>query len=156
MIRILLSTVIVATQLLSWNASPRYLCRSVDGSVCVDLGPAACDCCRHEIVLAEGPHGHGACPDDCDRAGDDCDRPGDAQFDPCGCTHVQLSEAHCARHERATTVPDSHRLVISLPPAARGDHAGWLAASRAAAPPWHLPNALAQSLAERAGVVMRC
>lgn len=151
MIRILLSTVMVATQLLSWNASPRYLCHSEDGSVHVDLGPAACDCHEGEdaeIAPAVAAHSH-----------DDhvCGPSPGAVHDPCGCTHIQLSEAQSATLQRATTVPDSHRLVIPLVLAGGADSAPCsLDTAGAAASPWHLPGSCSETLATLASVVIRC
>jgi hypothetical protein len=154
MVRILLSSLMVATQLLSWNASPRFLCKSQDGSTCIDLGPATCDCCHDEVALAKTPAAdHDGCLDHpaCDQGS------GGTDFDACPCTHVQLSEAHSATLQRAAAVPDAHRLVILLPLAAHVANAACQpATSGDAAGPWQPLNSRGEMLATLASVVMRC
>jgi hypothetical protein len=156
MIRVLLSTVMVATQLLSWNASPRYLCHSEDGSICVDLGPATCDCCRHEAAQTPPADDHQGCAhhEGCAHH-DGGNVPRAASLVPCGCTHVQLSETQNATRARAAAAPDAHRLVLPLAFAAQGVHS-CLAARGDAAPPWHPPDQCAENLAHLASVVLRC
>jgi hypothetical protein len=108
MVKTLLSFVLFAAQVLSWNASGVYLCLGADGSVCVDFGPASCGCCRldpADIDRCSSEHGRRD-----DHRGFPCGLP---DFDPCGCTHVQISEPQCATLERATEVPDARRLVTT-------------------------------------------
>jgi hypothetical protein len=150
MIRILLSTVMVAAQLVSWNAWPRYLCRSDDGSICVDLGPVTCVCCRHDEPDAAPSDDHAACAHH-----DDGQAPGEASFAPCGCTHVQLSEAQTATLIRPLTAPDAHRLALPAAFAAQGGHS-CLAAAIGPAPHARPPDTPGQALATLACVVLRC
>lgn len=84
MANLLLSLILVATQLFSWGAAPLYLCTCGSGSVCIDTGPNDCDCC-HDAPHAESngtARGH------------------EHQHDealattlslPCECQHVELS-----------------------------------------------------------------
>ena len=70
------------------GGSPLYLCRSEDGSVCIDGGPAACICC-HADEPAEDSCRHRALHRD-DGTDTSSWRSAD---DECGCTHVQISQA---------------------------------------------------------------
>jgi hypothetical protein len=51
MAKLLLSLVLVATQLVSWSSARLYLCVCNRESVCIDRGPDDCDCC-HESEAA--------------------------------------------------------------------------------------------------------
>jgi hypothetical protein len=75
MSRVLLIVALLSTQLISWNASPLFLCFDSDGEVCIDLGPGSCNCCRHE----NEPTDNHACPEQ---------RFGGS---PCDCTHLQIT-----------------------------------------------------------------
>jgi hypothetical protein len=113
MVKMLLSAVLVATQVLSWNASPLFLCMSADGSICVDFGPDGCACCQHDAVEAPCTSHHDACHEHDHGQLDDSAAD---ESDPCGCDHIQISEPQAATLARAVAAPDSPHQVI--PPAA--------------------------------------
>jgi hypothetical protein len=73
--RVLLIIALLTAQLVSWSASPLFLCFDSDGEVCIDLGPGSCSCCRHEHEPA-----------------DDQGRP-ERRIggSPCDCTHLQIT-----------------------------------------------------------------
>lgn len=144
MVKSLLSLVLLSAQLLSWNASPRYLCLDPDGSICLDFGPASCGCCRPEAAKS----------DCCAAEHGQHDDHGHA--DSCPCTHVQISEAQTATLNRATAAPDAHRLVTSLAVAADLSSAGCFpTASQTTVPmvPLDLPSA---AICQRSSIVLRC
>jgi hypothetical protein len=144
MIRSLLALVLLGAQVLSWNASPLYLCLGPDGSICLDFGPASCGCCRPQAADADGCQSEHAQHDD------------HGQGDSCPCTHVQISEAQTATLNRAPAAPDAHRLVTSLAAAGDLSSAGCLpTTSQSALPitPLDLPSA---ALCGRASIVLRC
>jgi hypothetical protein len=98
--RAFLIPLLIAAQLISWNACPLFLCRDHDGTLCVDLGPSACTCCGHHD----------------DNTGDErtCeDSPDRVTGVPCDCTHVQITIAWTA----VTVSREGHRphLLPSLP-----------------------------------------
>jgi hypothetical protein len=73
--RLILIAGLLAAQAISWNASPIFLCFDADGEVCVDLGPSACNCCRHQ---------HG--PED-----DDASPGQHVSESSCDCQHLQIT-----------------------------------------------------------------
>jgi hypothetical protein len=109
MVKMLLSVVLVATQVLSWNVSPLYLCLSADGSLCVDFGPIGCHCRQHDAAQSKCPGENDLCH------GQLADWAADAS-NPCGCDHIQISQPQAATLVRAVAAPDSPHHVI--PPAA--------------------------------------
>ena len=62
--RALLILFLMGAQLVSWNASPLFLCLDSDGAVCVDLGPASCACCRHHHDAEHRVERRGRPPDE--------------------------------------------------------------------------------------------
>ena len=153
MVKLLLSVVLVATQVVSWNASPLYLCMSADGSICLDFGPESCDCCRHDAAQSECSSGHDPCHDH----GQSDDSAAD-ESDPCGCGHIQISQPQAATLVRIVAAPDcSHR---SIPPAAL--HSDWapgccLSAARASAHgPLRGRDSPSATLILLASVVIQC
>lgn len=152
MVKTLLSFVLVATQALSWNASPLYLCLSADGSICLDFGSANCGGCRHDA--ADGAScAADACPHDGHHA---CTPATAADVDPCGCEHIQISEPQAATLARTAAAPDSPRWEVP-PTAAPADGARgcslFAAQSARASCPLDTPSPALVSLAS---VVMRC
>ena len=124
MVNSLLSLILVATQVLSWNAAPLYLCLESDGSVCFDFGPDMCGCC-HEDASTQESGSPAACHEHaCGHA--EHARPADQAADsqssssPCGCTHVQISDPQTASLGRVTfTAADldvQHLLAIAAGP----------------------------------------
>jgi hypothetical protein len=90
MSRALLIFFLLGAQLVSWNASPLFLCLDRDGAVCVDLGPNSCTCCRHHHHAQTARNGTGAGAMIGDRQAGCIDAP----F--CDCTHVQITVAWTA------------------------------------------------------------
>jgi len=104
--RVLLIIALLAAQLISWSASPLFLCFDSDGEVCIDLGPGSCNCCRHEHepVNDQGRPEH---------------RIGGS---PCDCTHLQITVPWTV----VTVASDATRLVrlSSLTPFVADDEIG--------------------------------
>jgi hypothetical protein len=92
-----LITFLLSAQLISWNASPLFLCLDGDGELGIDLGPESCNCCRHQHDSANY-RGH-------DRT---CDEHGVA-LTHCDCTHVQITVAWTA----VTVPPEGNRPVVA-------------------------------------------
>lgn len=122
MTKTLLSAVLVATQVLSWQASPLYLCLSADGSMCVDFGPSGCHCrdasghagCSHEHhACTASDREHAVCEHGCCEHGQLAESD---QANPCGCDHIQISEPQAATRVRVVVAPDAPHLV--MPPTA--------------------------------------
>lgn len=88
--RALLILFLMGAQLVSWNASPLFLCLDSDGAVCVDLGPASCACCRHHHDAQTAWNGG----EDGTTSGQR--RPGCIDAPSCDCTHVQITVAWTA------------------------------------------------------------
>ena len=112
MMQSLLSLVLVMTQLLSWSASPLYLCFDDDGSVCIDLGPDECGCCKHSPADDECVSVDGSCEDHdhSDSAKLATALEGSFGASPCDCTHIQISQSPML--VRSSTSPDAQRLVV--------------------------------------------
>ena len=144
MVKSLLALVLLSSQLLSWNASPLFVCLGPDGSICLDFGPASCGCCRPQTADADCCASEHAQHDD------------HGQDDSCPCTHVQISDVQTATLNRAPAAPDAHRLVASLSVAGNLSSAGCIpTTSRTAVPivPLDLPSA---ALCQRSSIVLRC
>ncbi len=114
--RLLLITALLTAQLISWNASPLFLCFDSDGEVCIDLGPGSCSCCRHEYDAADDP----GRPEQERRIGGS----------PCECTHLQITVSwtamtvssdgtHLARLSTLTPFVADDEIGRSLTPALR-------------------------------------
>jgi hypothetical protein len=92
MLKPLLSLCLVLSQLLAAGDAPLYLCLGSDEPLCIDFGPASCDCCQHDS------HDGGAESDDHCHASSGAVlevRSEELQIDaPCDCAHVQLSRQH--------------------------------------------------------------
>ena len=93
MAKSLLSLALVATQFLSWSASPLYLCLGRDGSLCIDLGPGACICCEYRPSESGSHHGQWSCAGHGHSAPHEglWAVPGVLVAEPCSCDHVQIS-----------------------------------------------------------------
>jgi hypothetical protein len=109
MVKLLVSLSLVMTQLYSWSAAPLFLCVSGNGSVCVDAGPEACDCCDEAdsdhctTVGCEHQHDH-----DAELAAEEhrCADTGTHSLSSgCGCRHLQLSQGSVIA-SRGTTSHD--------------------------------------------------
>jgi len=115
MAKSLLSLALIVTQLLSWSASPLYLCLGSDGSVCVDHGPDGCECCKHSHSDDECV-GSRACKDH------DHNNPGErgghqedlAAGDPCDCTHIQILQTQSPTLIPSSNSPDVEHLIVIL------------------------------------------
>jgi hypothetical protein len=83
--RALLILFLMGAQLVSWNASPLFLCLDSDGTVCVDLGPDSCACCRHHHDVEAASNTTGIHSE-----------PAGVDAPPCDCTHVQITVAWTA------------------------------------------------------------
>ncbi|HWB14414.1 MAG TPA: hypothetical protein VG826_34630 [Pirellulales bacterium] len=88
----LLSSILIAAQLLSWSGSSLYLCLC-GTTACVDFGPATCQCCGEQCEES-----HELCED----GGAGCQHHRDSGLaiaqdsEPCSCRHVQISVASLA------------------------------------------------------------
>lgn len=118
MLRLLLTTVLAITQLLSWSGAPLYLCLSCDGSVGLDFGPAVCHHCKHKAghlkqsaaVCSHHSSGHRHHL----AAGRSAERS--AVVHACGCRHIQLSQPNLPVVVRAQGSSD-HDRSLSTPAA---------------------------------------
>ncbi len=159
MVNSLLSLILVATQVLSWNAAPLYLCLESDGTACLDFGPDTCGCC-HEVAStpdatdSHACHAHAGCnhaehPQPAGSATDSQASPS-----PCGCTHVQISDPQTAALGRVTIkaadLDFRPMLAIVTWPGLRAIESATVDAAGVD----HLPAA-ASPLALRAGIVLR-
>src|SRR5262245_63168639 len=103
--KILLSSLLVVTQIVPWTASPLFLCVGSDGSVCLDGGPSACTCvCEHEedaccAGSADNTRHEHRLPAQSDDQG-----AASMSDDDCDCAHILLS--HDARVVRRMRVDD--------------------------------------------------
>jgi hypothetical protein len=112
MAKALLVLALTVAQLGASSGASLYLCLGHDGSVCIDGGPATCQCCEsHEVeepcCSQEHCHRHHH-----DEKGD---RPWVAwQFarDLCGCTHVQI----CRLQAPAVTKSGSAKTQLQSDP----------------------------------------
>lgn len=144
------------TQLLSWSASPLYLCINGKGSVCVDFGPEDCGCCAAAVAMDDGHAMHDAC---CDHDhGNSAQRVGAdayAQSDPCDCTHIQISQPLCPTLISRSSAPDARLLALASMTFDLAVQPGMLPTENATAcfgsPPLH-----SGSLPVLASAVMRC
>jgi hypothetical protein len=95
MANLLLSLVLVVTQLLSWSATPMYLCLCGSGSLCIDAGPDDCDCCEvNEVATAIHSPGQLHHDHDALACGDSHTAAGESATwlaAPCDCRHVELA-----------------------------------------------------------------
>ena len=110
--RSFLITFLLTAQLISWNASPLFLCMDGEGALCIDLGPGSCTCCRYHQGLAEGTWEHRS-PDEhrCMSAHGSLDHqasPIRVGGPPCDCTHLQITVAWTA----VTVSPEGSRFVV--------------------------------------------
>lgn len=96
--RLLLSLALAGTQLLSWGASPLYVCFQRDGGLCVEAGPAACHCCRHKDDLPKAS-AVSSCTDQCPHHQDETlgeERSKNVAFtltEDCDCLHLPLAQS---------------------------------------------------------------
>jgi len=113
--KILLSLLLVVTQVVPWTATPLFLCVGSDGSVCLDGGPSVCTCCcdhEHEQdaccagSAANARHEHRLPAQSDDR------NSASISDDDCDCAHILLS--HDARVVRRMRVDDEMQTVDSL------------------------------------------
>ena len=117
MTKSLLSLTLILTQLLSWSASPLYLCLDDDGSVCVDFGPDGCQCCQQPAAdghacVAE----HGTCKDhdhnNSERQRVDSENA--LAAGPCDCTHIQILQTQTVTVVSSSVSRDVQRLAVCL------------------------------------------
>jgi hypothetical protein len=159
MVNSLLSLILVATQVLSWNAAPLFLCLESDGTACFDFGPDTCGCC-HDVASTPGAteslacHEHAGCnhAEHAQPAGSTTDSQ--ASGSPCGCTHVQISDPQTAALGRATIKAVDLDFQPMLAIVACPGLSAIESATADTAGIDHLPVA-ASPLALRAGIVLR-
>jgi hypothetical protein len=159
MVNSLLSLILVATQVLSWNAAPLYLCLESDGSACFDFGPDTCGCCHEHASTPETDtqaacHAHTGCnhAEQARTAESAADSP--ASSSPCGCTHVQISDPQTAALGRVTFTAADLDVQHVLAIVASSDVSAIHSAPVHAAGVNHL-SAAESPLALRAGIVLR-
>jgi len=122
MTKFLLAMTLVATQAFASLGLPLYLCLGHDGSICVDFGPDACDCCQHEsdhecdehgnCGSAHCSHEHSHAPAGAARPADDAE-PSALASDDCPCTHVQISAPqHAATVKSSESAADSSAFSV--------------------------------------------
>lgn len=99
MFRSLLTLMLVLPQLASASACPLYLCIACDGTVCLDVSPTKCGCCREaddENAASDDECCCGTCNKTCEHGQLAGDRDESASSvcsvsDPCKCTHLPIS-----------------------------------------------------------------
>jgi hypothetical protein len=117
MAKTLLSLALLTTQLLSWGASPLYLCLCEDGGVCIDRGPRDCGCCS---CPADDPHQCLADSEDCHEHDSDLHRsPSSSAVTPDGhasdcCTHIQISQSQSPVVTVASASADAIQQFVPL------------------------------------------
>jgi hypothetical protein len=155
MTKTLLSLLVVATQLLSWNASPLYFCLGDDGSMCIDFGPDTCGCCLDKSE--DACYGaHEPCPADHKHDTHVADHAADhGQSNPCGCDHVQISEPQIAVRHRAVDI-DAHDVLAAAVLAVDASACHVAAADVQLTESAFRPAIPRPALAELSSVVLRC
>ncbi len=116
MVKLLLSLVLIATQLASSSSARLYLCVCDSESVCIDRGPDDCDCCHEHNAPAPQ---HAVTTEH-----DDAEAP--SLQATCECRHVELSLAGPATVLRADDPSDAGQFIAPPSPV------GLLPASNAA------------------------
>ncbi len=111
MVHSLLSLMLVATQVLSGNSAPLYLCLEADGSICVDFGPDTCGCC-HGDLAADDCADHELC--DHHPAAPLTAHAEHRASEDCPCRHEQISEPQTATVQRSVSVPLDQHLLAPL------------------------------------------
>jgi len=107
MSKFLLIATLATTQLFSGSMGTLFLCVGEDGSVCLDRGEESCDCCQDA-------HDHDHCsPEEPTESAVLTTAP----CDPCGCTHIQISQAQeRSLSKAASRMPTSRSLSLDLLP----------------------------------------
>ncbi len=155
MAKSLLLTLLMLTQSLAGASSPLYLCIEGNGGFCVDYGPAACDCCRHD-----DEHGHASegllAQGDCAELEHCIDlNLSDGHDAACDCVHVCLSNPLAAVVTARVALPDAAQ--GKMLPAAIGSNLGHLNVVILAMSPTLITHVASTSaLAQRASLVLRC
>ena len=120
-----LVTLLLTAQIISWNASPLFLCMGGDGSLCIDLGPDSCACCRHGHDGAEDvlsiPAANGQKRAHCHASCDRHQAPVSIEATPCDCTHLQITVAWTA----VTVSREANRFVVLPSLVVLVDNADW-------------------------------
>jgi hypothetical protein len=108
--RVLLIIALLTAQLVSWSASPLFLCYD-DGDLSIDLGPGACQCDRHAHQVPD----HHAGPIQGERIA----------AAACDCVHVPLTVAFMAV---TVNSKETRPIALSNPPAllTNFEAGGWL------------------------------
>ena len=159
MAKSLLSLVLMTMQLISWGASPLYLCLGGDGSFCIDFGPESCKCCKHPHIETNGC---GSAPSACqehdhshsEKPSVNCDKF--AATAPCECTHIQIPEFHGTALVASSTSPDVERLVNFLTIASGLSFHVGIPPIDESTTLIHVPPPPTLSLTKSASAVMRC
>lgn len=102
--RVLLIISLSVAQLVSWSASPLFLCFDDDGDLSIDLGPGACQCERHSHQTPERQAGS---------------IQGERIASNCDCAHVPLTVAWTAvtvnsKESRPATLSHTPALLTNL------------------------------------------
>jgi hypothetical protein len=121
MLRSFLSLLLATTHLLTCGAAPLYLCIDADGSMCIDAGPADCDCCGDAVATA---HDHEACGATCDEhereaavADAACREAGPDSLvsaTPCDCEHLAISGSCAPAIVRASSAEACKFMPIAM------------------------------------------
>ena len=108
MTKFLLILTLATSQLLSGSMGTLFLCVGEDGSVCLDRGEESCDCCQDT-------HDHDHCCSLEERTNSAILTTG--ACDPCGCIHIQISQAQDRSVSKATSLTQTNRsLSVDLLP----------------------------------------
>ena len=129
MSRLLLGTILIATQILTGFGCGRALCLRSDGSVCcIHAIAEKCGCCEHGHGQQECTHEHDdACHLVCSIAGNhepDCDEEL-AELDtirpefpltsemPCGCRHLPITSGPASTTQKTEQVKSTPKAAVS-------------------------------------------
>lgn len=154
MTKVLLSLLLVMTQLLSWSGPSLWLCICGSGQTCIVADAQTCNCCQ-------GQHSLGTpcdCSEDQPGTSDGCRLEGADTLvcQPPGCPHFQLSHHQGAAVASAKFAADAACVIPFL--AESADPAWGMDVSvrdGKAAVVW-LPRAAKPSMTDLAHVVLRC
>ena len=167
MIKSVLILMLATTQLLAGSGGSVYLCIKNDGTFCcLDAGAETCRCCDGELpVVEEKPAGCTCCGEAASRTLSTEERTPSPSIelalksnDPCGCTHVLISQdpAH-AKVNRLSARSDVQQFIemaAHLPGLVAIDNLNALRIASC----WQYrpPTVESQALAVRSAVQIRC
>lgn len=155
MTKVLLSLLLVMTQLHSWSGPSLWLCICGSGQTCIVADPQTCNCCQgqHPAGMPCGDYS-----EDQPGMGDGCpsDRADLQVCEPFGCPHFQLSQHQGVAVASAKFAADAARLIPFLAEiAGLASVVDGSVCDGSTAVIW-LPHAPKSSLTDLAHVVLRC